>query len=509
MGSMERLLEMQREQALIESIGSVLSWDQQCVMPGGGAPHRASQMEWLATRLHAMRTDPAFTDLLDRAGEEAGDGDDPLVAANLRQTRFMVERQQRLSPELVQKLARASVEGQHAWEKARREKDYSLFAPVLENIIGLVREKAACLQKTGSLYDALLEEFERGVTQQDLHRLFRPLRTWLPEIVRGIRDSGYDPGPLRGDFDEQAQKKLGEKLAAAFGFNFDNGVLFTSTHPFSATLGPGDYRITTRYDPKDFVSSFLAVAHEAGHSLYEQGLPSRYFGLPGGRATSYGVHESQSLFWEKRVATDREFLQQWHETIHDAFPGDLIPADSTRLYHQVNRVVPDLIRVDADEVTYCLHILIRYEIEESLISGDLKVADIPGIWKEKYRDYLGVTPADDGEGCLQDVHWGATAFGYFPSYALGHIYAASFTRTMAADPECGLPGRLIAGQRAGDILQWLKKKIHSRGSELPGHELMAAVAGGPVTAQPFLEYLDEKYRDIYGGGWEKPPVTGD
>ena len=483
---------------LLDSISGVLGWDQQTVLPPLAAAHRGEQMGFVAQLSHHELTSDAYRQALEAADAEtvalpALDGQ----RRNVERAKRSLQRQAALPPALVKDLNSAAVTGQTAWEEAKRRRDFKIFEEPLTRVIALSREKARVLGYLNQPYDGLLPDFEWGVDTKQLDAIFTPLQKGLSALldqVRAYKDVSFTD--LGQGFDATQQEMMGQELALAFGFSFEDGLLLTSAHPFSTTLGPRDFRITTRYVPEDFLSSFSAVAHEVGHSLYERGLPADWAGQPIGNASSAGIHESQSLFWEKRIAQSRPFLKRWLKRFQAAFPGQLEHLKGDELFRVANRVRPSLIRVDADEVTYSLHIIIRFEIEKALINDGLAVADIPALWNEKYRHYLGIEPAHVSEGCLQDVHWSCGAFGYFPSYALGHLFSAQFSAAMERD--IGSLDAQIEADALPKILGWLRTHIHSQGALFDSMDLVKKVTGQPLSIDPFLRAMQEKIDQVYG-----------
>ena len=345
-----------------------------------------------------------------------------------------------------------------------------------------------------SPYDALLQAYEYGFSVKKLDGLFRSLSTFLTKFIQETtrpeitdKQSG-----CQENYSLKHQKSFCKDLARQLGFQSSNGVLATSSHPFSATLGQGDYRITTRYQDNDFLSSFFAVAHEMGHSLYEQGLPSDWWGLEIGQAASCGIHESQSLFWEHKICGAKEFLRPWHMKFSQAFSKELVNPDFDQFIKQTREVSPGLIRVTSDEICYSLHIIIRYEIEKKLLDGSLDVGQLPEVWNDLYKSYLGVTPENDTEGCLQDIHWAFGEFGYFPSYALGHLYSAQIAHTMKH--EISLPETSpFTEQSCDSIRTWLKTNIHSNGCLFDPLDLIEHISGQPLSTNFFEDYVTQKY----------------
>jgi carboxypeptidase Taq len=417
---------------------------------------------------------------------------------NIREVRRAYERATRVPATLVEELARTSALAQDVWVEARKASDYARFRPWLDKLVALKREEAKAIGRDGPLYDALLDEYEPGETAARLTRVFAELRDALVDLVGRIAGAPRrpDPTPLHGVYPIPAQEAFGTAVAAALGFDFQAGRLDVTAHPFCSGIGPGDTRLTTRYDPKDFGDAFFSILHEAGHGLYDQGLDADHCGTPMGEAVSLGIHESQSRLWENFVGRSRAFWEHWLPRARQAFPEALAGVGLDAFVFAVNDVRPSWIRVDADEATYNLHILLRFELEQALIAGDLPVADLPAAWADGMKRLLGVTPPDDARGCLQDIHWSGGGFGYFPTYTLGNLYAAQFFATARAEL-----GDLDDQLRRGEFLplkEWLNRKIHREGQRHRAADLVVAVTGEPLTPRYLLDHLSAKFGALYG-----------
>jgi carboxypeptidase Taq len=395
-------------------------------------------------------------------------------------------------------LARVTTRAQQVWQEARKGDDFAAFRPWLEKVVQLKRREADAVGYKDSPYDALLDEYEPGATAAEITRVFAALRAELTPLVGAIVNSGRKPRRdiLEREYPVDRQEVFGQAAAAAIGFDFDAGRLDVTTHPFCSGMGPGDCRITTRYNPRHFNDAFFGILHEAGHGLYEQGLDPEHFGTPLGSPVSLGVHESQSRTWENFVGRGRPFwehffpraCQVFHEALRDVALDDFVFA--------VNDVRPSFIRVEADEATYNMHIILRFELEQALVRGDLKAADVPAAWNEKFRQSFGLTPPTDALGCLQDVHWSSGGVGYFPTYTLGNMYAAQFMEQARHDL-----GDLDADFRRGDFRRlkgWLNDKVHRPGQRYRPGELCRRVTGKPLTHKPLLAYLWHKFAPLYG-----------
>lgn len=495
----DELIRRSRERHLLASCSSLLGWDEQTYMPSGGAEHRGHQLALLAGLHHERATDPKVGELL---GEVEGstlvaDPDSP-QAANVREFRRSFDRQTKLPRTLVEEMARATSRGQQEWVSAKRDKDFPRLKPALETIFSLKREEARCLGSYDEPYDALLDEYEPGAKSRDLAVLFDALRADLVPLVAaiGAADRRPDGSILRRDYPLDRQRVFGEAVAAAVGFDFRRGRLDTTEHPFCTDIGPGDTRITTRYDLHNFSDAFFGVLHEVGHGLYSQGLDPAHHGTPMGEAVSLGIHESQSRLWENVVGRGRPFWAYWYPLATQVFRDALGDVPFDDFYFAINEVRPSLIRVQADEVTYNLHVLVRFELERALLGGDLSMADLPAAWNEKYQHYLGVTPAHDAEGCLQDIHWSAGLVGYFPTYTLGNLYAAQLY-AKALEELGDLPASFARGDFSG-LLGWLREKVHHPGQRYRAADLARRVTGSPLDHRPLVLALREKYGALYG-----------
>jgi carboxypeptidase Taq len=496
-----------QEVAVLQSCASVLSWDQQTYMPKGGAAFRGEQLALLAKLTHQKQTDPRFGERL--AAVESSDlvrDPDSIEAANVRELRRTYDRATKLPERLVEELARATTAGQEAWVEARTKNDFATFRPHLETILKLKREEATALASLPSAplpqgrgeyyYDALLDEYEPGARAADLKVLFANLTRGLVPLVMAIEDSPTKPDPsvLHREFDVERQRWFAESAAAAIGFDFHTGRLDKTAHPFCSAFGPGDCRLTTRYNPRFFNEAFFGVLHEAGHGMYEQGLPSQHFGTPCGSYCSLGIHESQSRLWENQVGRSRPFWEHFYPRLQQAFPGTLDDSTLDTFYQAINTVKPSLIRVEADEVTYNLHIAVRFELELALLSGDLMVSDLPSAWNERYEAVLGLRPPTDRDGCLQDIHWSFGGIGYFPTYTLGNLYAAQFRCRIGSEVP-SVDRAMAAGDFVG-IKQWLRDRIHQHGRRWPANELCRKATHVPLSVEPFISYLKEKFGAI-------------
>lgn len=497
----EHLCQHVRQIALFSSIEALLGWDERTMLPPAGAEYRTEQVTLLAGMIHDRWTDPALGDWLERlaasplAADPASD-----TGATIRRIKRRRDRKVKLPKRLVEELARAAVIGQQTWENARRQKDFSVFRRQLDKIVTLKREEAEALGYAQQPYDALLDDFEPAALTSQVAQTLAALREQLVPLVNAIRQSGRHPDVslLERTYPRAAQEQLGREAATRIGFDFTRGRLDVTTHPFCSTSGPRDCRITTRYNERHFNEGFFGILHEAGHGIYEQGLRADQYGLPLGEAVSSGIHESQSRLWENLVGRSLPFWEYFYPHAQRLFPQALGDVPLGDFHFAINDVRPSLIRIEADEATYNLHILIRFELELLLISGELKVADLPGAWNEKYQKTLGIVPPDDVQGVMQDIHWSAGLFGYFPTYALGNLYAAQFFAK--ADAELGGLEAHHARGEFGPLRQWLGEKIHRQGQRYSATDLVERVTGRPLSPTPWIELLRKRLSPLYGLG---------
>jgi carboxypeptidase Taq len=496
----DELIRRSKELGVLHSCAAVLGWDQQTYMPAGGASLRGEQMALLASLAHQKFTDPKIGELL--AAIETTDlvkNPESDAAANVRELRRGYDRATKLPQSLVEELARVTTQAQQAWQIAKTKNDFPSFLPWLEKVVALKRQEADAVGFQDHPYNALIDEYEPGTTVAELRTLFAGLTKELVPLIRMISESKKKPDAaiLLRDYPVDRQKIFAESAAAAFGFDFAAGRLDTTAHPFCSGFGPGDCRITTRYNPRFFSEAFFGVLHETGHALYEQNLPAERFSTPLGAACSFGIHESQSRLWENQVGRGRPFWDHFFPRLKQAFPAALAGASLDAFYFAINDVKPSLIRVEADEATYNLHIALRFELELALLSGDLKVRDLPGAWNERIQSFLNLDVLNDAQGCLQDIHWSFGGIGYFPTYTLGNLYAAQLMEAARRD----LGGEQLADDfRRGEfarLKEWLTAHIHRHGQRYRAGELCRRATGRPLSPQPFLTYLKEKFEPLY------------
>ena len=479
---------------LLGSVLAALSWDQETMMPRQGGAARARQMSALSAIYHQKLTAPSLGELL----EHLQDTDLELwPKAAVRELGRDRDRAMRLPERLVRELAETTSLAYEAWVQARGQSDWSQFSPWLEKVLRLKREEARCLQESDSLYDALLDDYEPGMTVQELDPLFAVLRPRLTELLNKIQASGKQPGQdlLKGHFPAAGQQELGRQVLSAMGFQWEAGRLDRSPHPFCTGLSPLDVRITTRYSEDDFSSSLFGIIHEGGHALYEQGLDSQHYGSSACDAISLGIHESQSRLWENQVGRSRAFWEHWFPHLKETFLGQLDHLSIDALVQGINRVEASLIRVEADEVSYGLHVILRYELEKLMIEGDLEVPDLEAAWNAKMEEYLGVVPSNAAEGVLQDIHWAHGSLGYFPTYLLGNLYAAQiFHQANQAMP--ALDDHIRSGKLL-PLREWLRREIHQRAKTVTAKSLIQDISDEPLSPDYFLDYLEDKFTELY------------
>ena len=472
---------------------AVLRWDAAVMMPRGSGELRGDQLAALEAECHGVLTSPKVSRLIDRAQANASQLEDWQLA-NLREMRRERDHALATPIALVARLAKAAARAELRWLEARRENRYADFAPHLEEVLALTRDRAALLEQHLGLapYDALVDEFSPGTTSAEIDTLFKALARRLPALAReAIELQAAKPSlPLTGKFPAGRQRGLCVEVMKAIGFPFDRGRLDESEHPFTEGMA-GDSRVATRFDPNDAFSGLLGALHETGHAMYDQGLPKEWRDQPVGRNRGMALEESQSLLIEMLMVRSRPFLTYLKPLLEKHLGATGPEWESENLYHHLTRVQRGLVRIDADELTYPAHIVLRYELERRLLSGDLKVADLPEAWNEAAQARLGLKPATDTEGCLQDVHWAVGRFGYFPSYALGALIAAQLWEKLRSERE-GIDAEIARGQFAG-LFEWLRAKVYSVGAKMTVQELLKEATGKPLSAAPALRYLEAKY----------------
>jgi carboxypeptidase Taq len=473
----------------LHNVLALLQWDLEILIPERAAEERARQMGTLTTVIHRKEVAPELGRLLEQA-EERQEGLSVAARALVRVMRRQYEQNIKMPEEFVSDFSRLTSLAMTVWTQARRQSDFPMFAPLLKEIVEKSRQKADYLGYAGEPYDALLDLHEEGLTTARVGAMFAGLREPLSRLVREQRQRGPQ---LRFEepFGKEGQVALAEKILATIGFDFDRGRQDISVHPFSTSLGQHDHRVTNRYQPQSLEFIFSAL-HEGGHALYEQNIAADLAGTALATGVSLGIHESQSRLWENIVGRSLPFWHYFYPELQQAFPRQFRDLPVEELVRGLNVVQPGLIRVEADEVSYNLHVLIRFELEKALLDNSLAVDDLPAAWNEKYRDYLDVRVESDAMGVLQDIHWSHGSIGYFPTYTIGNLAAAQIWEAYReSDPEAD---QTIRSGNLGKIKEWLTGQIYRHGSIYPPEQLIAAATGRPLAAEPFLGYLHQKYQ---------------
>ena len=481
--------------SLVRDSSAMLSWDWATMMPEGAAKARAKQLAELEMISHERLVDPKIQDLLEHAEQDMKVRSDPWHAANLGQMRQQWRHANALDSSLVESLAKATSECEMVWRTARESRDIREIVPQITSVVTLVREKAQSMSQVFGLdpYECLLDQYEQGLRVADIDLLFSDLLDFLPGLLTEIVEKQNKLpalAPLTGPFPVSKQQSLNRKFMEVLGFPFDHGRLDTSHHPFSGGT-PEDLRITTRYDECNFMSSLMAVLHETGHALYEKGLPTKWRNQPVGGSLGMAIHESQSLLIEMQVCRSREFMKFAVPHIVDVFGDSVGTLDDSDWVRMLCNVEPGFIRVEADEVTYPFHIILRYRLEKLLINGELKVEDLPSAWREGMQELLGIDPPDDGAGCLQDIHWYGGDFGYFPTYTLGALTGAQMFSAATEQNTDILPSIGLGDFKP--LYDWLGPKVHSLGCSLPAFSLIEQATRAPLSTKAFKRHLRERY----------------
>jgi carboxypeptidase Taq len=499
--SIEKLKELTKDVVLLEHAVATLSWDQETYMPSKAIGEKGEQLALLQGILHEKITSPGVGRLLDDLGandntpEGKSASISPTDSAYIKETYRQYKIQTRLSKKLVTDLALETSLSQAAWIEARKKSDYSIFAPHLTKVLELTKQKAESIGYENTPYDALLDEFEPWTSTKEVADIFQSTQPWLTEFIGKIKDTDQvDDSFLLKDFDISKQEVFGRKVLMDMGYSYDRGRLDISVHPFTTTLGRDDVRLTTRYQKDFFKTGLFGIIHECGHGLYELGFGEAVKNNLLASGTSLGIHESQSRTWENVIGRSYSFWKYYYPELQKYFPENLTDISVEKFYRGINKVEPSLIRVEADEVTYNLHIILRFQLEQELISGSLSVNDLPGAWNSKTKDFFGITPPNDADGVLQDIHWPMGAFGYFPTYALGNLYSAQFSAIMKN--EIDVNGSLEKGNLI-NVLSWLREKIHVHGASKTASELALDITGEKLNPEYFKNYLENKYKQIY------------
>jgi carboxypeptidase Taq len=483
----------------LENAAALLEWDQLTMMPPGGAVERADQSATLQKIAHEKFTSDQIGGLLADLGAEFRDAppenDD---AALVRVAARLFRRKTQIPPELVAEMFQATSLGQSIWAQARADNNFLDFLPQLEKIFDLKRQEAACFPEAASPYDALLDEYEPGANTAQVRAMFDELKRELPPLVQAIaeKSTGAEDAILHGDYDEPAQWALSMRAVEQLGYDFKQGRQDKTVHPFETSFGLHDVRITNRVRRDHLTACLMGSLHECGHALYDLGYPDKYARSPLGHSASLGIHESQSRLWENLVGRSRGYWQFFFPQLKAAFPQQLAAHSSESFYRAVNTVRPTLIRVEADEVTYNLHALLRFELEVDLLEGRLQAKHAPEAWNAKVKNYLGLVVTEDRLGVLQDTHWAGGLIGYFPTYTIGNLASAQLFNKAVADLP-SIPDDIAHG-RFGTLLGWLRQNVHQHARKYLPADLIHIATGQPLGAQPYLAYLKKKYGELYG-----------
>lgn len=496
-----KLHDISRHARTLAGVSSLLEWDQETYMPPAGAGIRAEQQKTLAGLVHKERTSKPFANALNKlidlkSAKIKGLGLSDAQQSALRNWRRDYLKETALPARFVEDFAQLSSHAQLAWRKAKKDNSFQQFAPYLDKIITMCRKKADYLGYDNHPYDALLDLYEPEVTTQDIRKLFSKLRPAIVDLLKKINSvKQVNDGFLFGQFNHDKQLDFGRRILLDMGYDMSKGRLDLSSHPFSSACHPSDSRVTTRIHPTSLISNISVILHEGGHGMYEMGLPEAEYGSPLGEAISLGIHESQSRWWETRIGQSKAFWQYYLPLLQKQFKGKLDKITLDAFYKGINKVEPSLIRVEADEVTYSLHVILRFEMELALIEGKLAIRDVPEAWNAKMKELLGLIPSTNAEGCLQDIHWSMGALGYFPTYTLGNLYGAQLFN--AFEHKYPKWQERVAKGELGFIKEWLHENIYRHGRHYSSQELIKKVSGKAFSADPYINYLNNKYKLIY------------
>lgn len=495
----DELIKEVKEISLLGSCYGVLEWDIQVNMPPMGGEIRSQMTSLLAGMMHEKFVSEKIGDMISSV-EESDIVKDPLSveAVNVRELRYLYDKETKLPKELVEEFEKTTSLAYNEWVAARKESNFKKFEPWLEKIVDLSKRKAEAYGYEGEPYNALLDNYEPGATVDEVAEVFEKLRVELVDLLAKIKEAPKKPnvGIIEQPYDVAKQRIFGEMVAERLGYDFNQGRLDVATHPFSSGFGPGDSRITTRYNPNRLNDALFGTIHETGHALYEMGIDKKaHFGTPMGESISLGIHESQSRMWENMVGRSKSFWNYFFPIAKSMFRDSLNGIEIDEFYKAVNNVTPSFIRVEADEVTYSLHILLRFEMERALLNGEIKVADAAKEWNERFEKYFGIKVDKDSNGCLQDIHWCSGYLGYFPTYALGSIYAAQFF-AQAKKEITDLEARFERGEFL-TLREWLRENIHIHGQKYRAQELCKNLTGERLSHKPLVSYLNKKFGEIY------------
>jgi len=494
---MKKLIELAAELEDLGHVNALLGWDQQTNMPSGGAEERGLQMAAVGRIMHEKFTSEEVGALIADLEDEIGDlNAETDQARSVKVAKREYDKQTKVPLPLLMDTIQTTTMAHGAWEEAKSKSDFSIFKPHLEKIVDLRKQYAALFEPYDHVYDPLLDDFEPGMKTAEVKEIFNILRPQQVELLQAIAEKEPpDNSFLKQHYDEERQEIIGRYVITRFGYDWNRGRLDLAAHPFTTQFGQGDVRITTRYLKDDAGSALFSTMHEAGHAMYAQGIPRKYRRHPLSGAASLAIHESQSRLWENLVGRSKEFWTFLYPSMQMLFPQYLANVSMEDFYRGINKVQPSFIRVEADEATYNMHIMLRLEIEIGLMEGTIDVADLPEIWNAKMEDYLGITPPNDLVGVLQDVHWSGGMIGYFPTYALGNLASVQLWDKML-ETHPNIPDEIAQG-KFDTILGWMRENVHQYGSKYEPQEIMLKATGSKITPEPYIKYLNQKYSDIY------------
>ncbi|MCG3418884.1 carboxypeptidase M32 [Oceanobacillus jordanicus] len=485
--------ELLKEQSAYKEAIALAHWDMRTKIPKKGVEQRSEVVGFLAEKLHQLETSEKMKYFIDVLKDNTKD---EIVRKTVEECEQNYERNRKIPHDEFKEYVMLQSKSEAIWQEAREKSDFTLFQPYLEKLVDYNKKFANYWGYEKNIYDALLHNYEPGVTTETLDQVFPALRNSLTSLLDKINQSTVKPDPqvLKGHFPKTKQEAFTLDILERMGYDFSSGRLDETIHPFAISLNINDVRVTTRYDEEDFLMAVFGTIHEGGHALYEQNINPNLASTPLATGTSMGIHESQSLFWENFVGRSESFWSSHYELFKNYAPEAFQSVPLNQFYRAVNEVKPSFIRIEADELTYPLHIMIRYELEKALINGEIDVKDLPGLWNEKMKDYLGIVPPSDKEGVLQDIHWSGGDFGYFPSYALGYMYAAQFNHTLNKEMNVN---NLIASGEFDQIREWFTKHVHQYGKMKKPLEIVNDVTGEALDARYLVDYLTKKYSGIY------------
>ncbi|MDL4840848.1 carboxypeptidase M32 [Aquibacillus rhizosphaerae] len=486
-------LNLLKEQSAYGEALALIQWDLRTKIPKKGVEQRSEVIGVLSQKLHHLSTSEQMKKIIDQLKNKT---DNKIIQKAVEECEEEFERNRKIPEEEYKQFIMLRSKSESVWQEAREKDDFTLLQPYLEKLVEFNKKFADYWGYEKNRYDALLHMYEPGVTTEILDQVFPALRDSLSDLVKKVNQAKNKPNPdlLQHHFPKQKQEQFSLEILKRMGYDFDAGRLDETVHPFAISVNSSDVRVTTRYDEKDFRMAIFGTIHEGGHALYEQNISGDLAQTPLSSGTSMGIHESQSLFWENFISRSNGFWSNHYDLFKSIAPNEFQDVDFNDFYRSINEVKPSLIRIEADEMTYSLHIMIRYELEKALINDEIEVKDLPELWNQKMEDYLGIKPTSDKDGVLQDIHWSAGDFGYFPSYALGYMYAAQFYNAMKKEMDMD---SIIRAGNFTEIKEWLTNNIHQYGKMKKPLQLLNDVTGESLNPEYLVDYLTEKYSEIY------------